>query len=414
MRAIEFLSEDDTPRIKLSGDKSKAKAWIQKVYDLYPGTFQNNHVMSWGEGDDQQFAMFELVPSMARPNAVEVKWFQAYPLRQGVGSRAMQELQRLAKEDGIGLTLFPWDKGQVSQAKLMKFYKGQGFQPNKPGSKNMYWSPEVDEAINPDITSKKFTHAQQIGDYLYKASVEIFMDDPLLNIKAYDGNKEIGHAMFEILDWENPEEGWLESGGTEVLPKYRGKNIAYTMYAYAKMLGNSIQASYNQTAMGKKMWQGWGNDAKNLGEAELDPRGWGAVPQSIDVDYFGLQVQMRPSMFLKLARPLDDAGVNPEVAQHMEKGGKIAYPWLDIAEPVEWEQGDFSKDAKVRQHEGRNRMHKWIKMKGDDPIQVNIFFKNANRRKYITPEMILKLSQGVFNETGQWVNGPLFDPKTAQ
>lgn len=294
MRAIEFLSEDDAPRIKLGGgDKSKAKAWIQKVYNLYPGTFQNNHVMSWGEGDDQQFCMFELVPSMSRPNAVEIKWFQAYPLRGGVGTRGMQELQRLAKEDGIGLTLFPWDKGQVSQAKLMKFYKGQGFQPNKPGSKNMYWSPELDEA-------------------------------------------------------------------------------------------------------------------------ELDPRGWGAVPQSIDVDYFGLQVKMRPSMFLKLARPLDDAGVNPEVAQHMEKGGKIAYPWLDFAEPIEWEQGDFSKDARVRTHEGRNRMHKWIKMKGDDPIQVNIFFKHANRRKYITPEMIEKLSQGAFNETGQWVNGPLFDPKTAQ
>ena len=43
-----------------------------------------------------------------------------------------------AEHDGIALTLFPWDKGQVSQAKLIKFYKKHGFTPlNK--SKNMIW-----------------------------------------------------------------------------------------------------------------------------------------------------------------------------------------------------------------------------------------------------------------------------------
>lgn len=123
----------------------------------------------------------------------------------------------------------------------------------------------ISEAINRDITKSKFTDTQQIGDYIYKAYVEIFMDDPILHIKAYDGSKEIGHAMFQQFDWENPKNGWLESGGTEVIPKYRGKNIAYTMYAYAKMLGNDILPSDNRTEMGKKMWKGWGDDAKHLG-----------------------------------------------------------------------------------------------------------------------------------------------------
>ena len=123
-----------------------AKAWIEKVYAKYPHTMQNNHVMIWGEGDDQQFAMFELTPSFSKRGAVEVKWFQAYPLRQGVGSRAMKELQSLAREDGITLTLFPWDKGQVSQSKLTKFYKGQGFTPTVKGGKAMSWAPEIDEA----------------------------------------------------------------------------------------------------------------------------------------------------------------------------------------------------------------------------------------------------------------------------
>jgi len=120
---------------------SAARAWIEKVYGLYPGTWQNNHVMTWGTGDDQQFAMFELIPSFSKRGAVEVKWFQAYPLRAGVGSRAMKELQRLAQQDGIALTLYPWDKGQVSQSKLTKFYRSHGFSPVQKGSKNLQWTP---------------------------------------------------------------------------------------------------------------------------------------------------------------------------------------------------------------------------------------------------------------------------------
>ena len=147
MRASEFLSENDEPvRLQINNNNA-AKAWIEKVYAKYPYTMQNNHVMTWGEGEDQQFAMFELVPSFSKRGAVEVKWFQAYPLRQGVGSKAMQELQSIAREDGISLTLYPWDKGQVSQSKLTKFYKGQGFTPTVKGGKSLKWDPSVGEAM---------------------------------------------------------------------------------------------------------------------------------------------------------------------------------------------------------------------------------------------------------------------------
>ena len=145
MRANEFINESDEPfRIKLGGSEAaaKAKAWIEKVYAKYPHTMQHNHVMVWGEGDAQQFAMFELVPSFSKRGAVEVKWFQAYPLRAGVGTKAMQELQAMARADGISLTLFPWDKGQVSQSKLTKIYKGQGFAPVAKGGKAMQWEPK--------------------------------------------------------------------------------------------------------------------------------------------------------------------------------------------------------------------------------------------------------------------------------
>ena len=124
----------------------RAPEWIKKVYDQYPATWQRNHVMIWGEGDDQELAMFELVPNPARPNHVEVKWFQAYPLRRGVGTRAMRELQRLAQEDGIVLTLYAWDKGQVSRSQLIKFYRSVGFRPTATRSASMSWQPhQVDE-----------------------------------------------------------------------------------------------------------------------------------------------------------------------------------------------------------------------------------------------------------------------------
>jgi len=151
------LMKEDEPII--SNPREAAKAWIEKVYAKYPTTMQNNHVMVWGEGDSQQFAMFELVPSFSKRGAVEVKWFQAYPLRAGVGSRAMKELQALAREDGISLTLFPWDKGQVSQAKLTKFYKGQGFKPVAKGSKSMAWDHAINETKHRQRTILAAVHS---------------------------------------------------------------------------------------------------------------------------------------------------------------------------------------------------------------------------------------------------------------
>jgi len=141
------IDENDEPvTIKIGGTDPKVKAWIQKVYDMFPQQFGNKHVMPLGgEGDDQEFALFELVTSFSKRGAVEVKWIEAYPLRQGVGSKAMKILQDLAKQDGIALTVYPWDKGQVSQSKLMKFYKKQGFVPRSTGSKNMIWEPSPDK-----------------------------------------------------------------------------------------------------------------------------------------------------------------------------------------------------------------------------------------------------------------------------
>ena len=116
----------------------------------------------------------------------------------------------------------------------------------------------VAETINTDILNKRFKHKQVIGNYTYTASIEMFLDEPLLYIKAYDGDKEIGHILFEIwyLDGQ-PVRSHIESGGTEVAPEYRGQGVASTMYAYAKMLGNDIRPSWSQTSKGEAMWKSW-------------------------------------------------------------------------------------------------------------------------------------------------------------
>ena len=129
-------------------------AWIEKVYARFPQTWNDNHVMDMGgEGDDQQLVFFELAPSFTKRGAVEVKWFQAYPQRQGVGSRAMRTLQDMAREDGIILTLYPWKHGRVSQGNLKKFYKKAGYKPINKGADAMIWSPTT-EAFDKPYKSK--------------------------------------------------------------------------------------------------------------------------------------------------------------------------------------------------------------------------------------------------------------------
>jgi hypothetical protein len=140
MRIEEILNEQ-TIKLGSFGPSEQAKKFVEKVYSLYPESplNPNNRVIIYGEGNDMQIVQFELIPK--QQNKVEVKWIQATPMRKGAGTRAMKELQQLAEKDGIALTLFPWDKGQVSQSNLTKFYKKQGFKPIG-ASRNMIWEPK--------------------------------------------------------------------------------------------------------------------------------------------------------------------------------------------------------------------------------------------------------------------------------
>ena len=107
------MSDSDEPvRIKLQGfpkspddrpEPSPAKKWIEHLYATLPTNPLNPDQLAlvYGEGADQQIALFELEPVKGDPKTVYVKWFQAYPMRQGVGTRAMKELQSMASKAGL-------------------------------------------------------------------------------------------------------------------------------------------------------------------------------------------------------------------------------------------------------------------------------------------------------------------------
>lgn len=144
---VSEIFEDGVIKIKTNSETQKAKDFIKRIYDKYPvwPLDSRQRCIVWGEGDDQEFVNFELEPSFVKKGAVEVKWFASFPHRKGVGMRGMKQLQDEARKDGISLTLFPWDKGKLSQAALIKFYKKGGFKAVAKGSKNMHWSPEEEQ-----------------------------------------------------------------------------------------------------------------------------------------------------------------------------------------------------------------------------------------------------------------------------
>ena len=152
MNALVFTSLEVTDQDMAAKREQKRLAnqraidWIAKMEATHHRHPLNNSqlVIGWGEGNTQQLGIFELETSFISPGAVEIKWFQGFPMRQGVGTKLMKELQRLAKEDGIKFTLYAWDKGVIGPSKLVKFYKSVGFKPVLPGSRNMHWDPSWD------------------------------------------------------------------------------------------------------------------------------------------------------------------------------------------------------------------------------------------------------------------------------
>jgi broad specificity polyphosphatase/5'/3'-nucleotidase SurE len=139
--------------------------------------------------------------------------------------------------------------------------------------------------------------------------------------------------------------------------------------------------------------------------------GWGSVPYNQNVNYMGLRVKMKPSIFLQLAAPLSEPTSKNDIINHLQNGGKIGAPFLNIKVPVEWSDDNHLEIAKVSQHEGRNRMKAILELYGDIPTETHLFFSGGiNRNRHITSDIIKELQTHLYSENQNLIsiNQPLF------
>ena len=138
----------------------------------------------------------------------------------------------------------------------------------------------------------------------------------------------------------------------------------------------------------------------NIKEYKVDnDRGLGATSSNSNIDYRGLRVLMRPSDFLKLARPLTEPTSVDYITQHLKNDGALGSPFLVVDIPEEWENGNLRSFAKVVGHEGRNRMVAVQKLEGDAPVEVHIIPNGEMRARHLTQDMVKQLQLGMWNET---------------
>lgn len=151
-----------------------------------------------------------------------------------------------------------------------------------------------------------------------------------------------------------------------------------------------------------------------LQEVKIDNKqGIGEVPDNNNVDYLGLRVLMRPSVFLGLASTLyrEQASSVDYIKQQLAQGRGIASPWLVIDIPQAWEQNTLDAPARVVSHEGRNRMYAAMETDGDLPLEVHLFFSGGIRRRHIKPGWIDQLNQQLIAQgRTKPTTGPFFSP----
>jgi hypothetical protein len=132
----------------------------------------------------------------------------------------------------------------------------------------------------------------------------------------------------------------------------------------------------------------------------MNGEGLGTTGYNSNVDYRGLRVLMKPSVFLSLAAHLPSPTSVDYIVQHMENGGALGSPFLIVDIPEDWFDGKYPDYAKVKGHEGRNRMMAIQKVEGDEPVEVHLFPRGEIRARHLTPEIINHLEVGMRNQDG--------------
>lgn len=137
-------------------------------------------------------------------------------------------------------------------------------------------------------------------------------------------------------------------------------------------------------------------------------QGIGATSNNQEIDYLGMKCMMKPSTFLKLARNLTNPKQSLQyISDELSKGSPIASPCLTIN--LQTVNGKIiGKNAKIMSHEGRTRMTAIKNLFGDVLVEVHLLFTPNIRARHLTDQIVAELNQGVTNQDGRYISGPLF------
>lgn len=218
-----------------------------------------------------------------------------------------------------------------------------------------------------------------------------------LEYKSYLKAKEIAK---QILDGSAPDptKGAVYYHTVEVKPVWRNKLDQVAQY------GNHVFYTLPEKVTEYKA------------DNSMTGKGLGTTGYNANVDYRGLRILMKPSVFLSLAAHLPSPTSVDYIVQHMEKGGALGSPFLIVDIPEEYFDGDFTglNYATVVGHEGRNRMLAIQKLEGDDPVEVHLFGYGEIRARHFTPEIIEQLQLAMRSQDGKLTfapaGGDLFEP----
>lgn len=181
----------------------------------------------------------------------------------------------------------------------------------------------INEEINSDIYHPNFKHEVEMLGYRYVATVAQQSGyGNELKVTVYDGNKEIAHVEFI----EEPHDKALISANTWVDDSYEGQGIATNMYAYAKMLGNDIMPSDNQTDAGERMWRSWNQSGQSKHILPKGHKGYNDLDEGVKKNRWALIVSdpEKHQWSDNLIELVNNAYQNTSLGSFVQNAGQVA------------------------------------------------------------------------------------------
>jgi len=387
--------QDPTPaQLKLLARRNKYRSARFVIYK--PDREGHTH---WVAADSEHFTHHSMAPAMG-------SWLlKGYVDYVGDGEYAYRSMEVYSPKTVYHSLLKTWEQAGIQDGNPDRSNWNPVYEHVTPKTDNQTLSQMVARDQTERNEYQQFVKTKAGGDWhmgakMYAAFKNRRQDDVFGERSGLQKfmSMQFDFDQFTQTDWDNY---WLlsqhcdfnrtfQKQALSIITKYLGTEHSHYRYLYDRIsCGTSGTQKYGtQDICGK---DDTATESQQLQESLINNiHGWGKVPNNQNVDYLGMRVSMKPSMFLKLAAPLERANASSvqDMVQHLRTGGTVASPWLVIRIPEAWEEGDYDQAARVTSHEGRNRMYAIQEVQGDEPVEVHVFFASGLRARHIKPDWV--------------------------